>query len=75
MLNFEFQAPRSTLVGAGASGRLGELAGKLGCQSLLLMTDKGVEAAGLLESALAALKKAGMAVQVYSDVQADPPEA
>ncbi|OWW18836.1 alcohol dehydrogenase, partial [Noviherbaspirillum denitrificans] len=69
------QAPRSTLVGAGASGRLGELAGKLGCQSLLLMTDKGVEAAGLLESALAALKKAGMAVQVYSDVQADPPEA
>lgn len=75
MLNFEFQVPRATLVGAGSSSRLGELAAKLGCKSILLMTDKGVEAAGLLEAALSSLKRAGVAVRIYSDVQADPPES
>jgi alcohol dehydrogenase class IV len=54
---------------------LGELAARLGCKSVLLMTDRGVEAAGLLEAALSSLKKADVAVRIYSDVQADPPES
>jgi alcohol dehydrogenase class IV len=74
-VNFEFQTPRSTLVGAGSSGRLGELAAQLSCRSIFLVTDKGVEQAGLLAPALASLAAAGIAVTVYSEVQADPPAA
>ncbi|MET1081953.1 MAG: iron-containing alcohol dehydrogenase [Burkholderiales bacterium] len=74
-MNFEFQTPRSTLVGSGTSGRLGELARQLRCQTIFLVTDKGVEQAGLLKPALASLAAAGIAVTVYSNVQADPPAA
>jgi len=74
-VNFEFQTPRSTLVGSGTSGRLGELARQLRCQTIFLVTDKGVEQAGLLKPALASLAAAGIAVTVYSNVQADPPAA
>ncbi|MDB5916808.1 MAG: iron-containing alcohol dehydrogenase [Massilia sp.] len=74
-MNFEFQTPRSTLVAAGSSARLGELATLLGCRSIFLVTDKGVEQAGLLKPALQGLANAGVAVTVYSDVQADPPAA
>ena len=74
-MNFEFQTPRSTLVGSGSSARLGELARQLRCQTIFLVTDKGVEQAGLLTPALASLAAAGVAVTVYSDVQADPPAA
>jgi alcohol dehydrogenase class IV len=74
-VSFEFHTPRSTMVGAGASARLGELATQLSCRSIFLVTDKGVEQAGLLGPALAGLAAAGVAVTVYSDVIADPPAA
>ena len=74
-MNFEFQAPRSTLVGPGTSGRLGELATRLGCRSVLLVTDPGVQKAGLLASAEESLRQAGVAFSIYSDVQADPAES
>jgi alcohol dehydrogenase class IV len=63
------------MVGAGSSSRLGELASQLSCRSIFLVTDKGVEQAGLLGPALAGLAAAGVAVTVYSDVIADPPAA
>lgn len=72
MLSFDFQCPKSTVVAAGASGRLGELAGNLGCRSILIVTDKGVEKAGLLSSALKGLAAADIAATVFSEVQADP---
>lgn len=75
MLTFEFQSPRSTLVGTGSSAKLGELAKGLNCRNMLVMTDKGVLQAGLLDAALSSLKEAGIAASVYSDVLADPPEA
>jgi alcohol dehydrogenase class IV len=74
-MNFEFQTPRSTLVAAGASARLGELATQLRCRAVFLVTDKGVEQAGLLKPALVSLADAGVAVTIYSEVQADPPAA
>lgn len=74
MLSFEFQSPKSTLVGPGVSARLGELIKGLGCRSVLLVTDKGVQKAGLLQLAESGLKKAGVAYAIYADVQADPAE-
>ncbi|WP_029363097.1 iron-containing alcohol dehydrogenase [Herbaspirillum lusitanum] len=75
MQTFEFQSPRSSLVGPGASARLGELAKGLGCRSVLIVTDAGVEKAGLLKAAQDGLRTAGIAYAVYNGVQADPAEA
>lgn len=75
MQTFEFQSPRSSLVGPGSSARLGDLAKDLGCRSVLIVTDAGVEKAGLLKSAQDSLRVAGIAYAVYSGVQADPAEA
>jgi alcohol dehydrogenase class IV len=71
--SFEFQTTKSTLVEPGSSGRLGEIAGRLGCRSLFLVTDKGVLDCGLLDPALKSLAASHIAVTIYSDVQADPP--
>jgi alcohol dehydrogenase class IV len=75
VLTFEFQSPRSTLVGPGSSARLGELAKGLQCRSVLIVTDKGVQNAGLLELALKGFAAEGIDVAIFPDVQADPAES
>lgn len=72
---FEFQSPRSSLCGAGASARIGELVQRLGCRSVLIVTDPGVLKAGLLDSACKGLDQNGICWLVFSEVQADPPES
>ena len=73
MNGFEFQTTKSTLVEPGSSGRLGEIAQRLGCRSLFLVTDKGVLDFGLVDPALKSLAASHIAVTLYSDVLADPP--
>ncbi|WP_151448306.1 iron-containing alcohol dehydrogenase [Lacisediminimonas profundi] len=75
MQTFEFQSPRSSLVGPGTSARLGELAKRLGCRSVLVVTDRGVLNAGLLAAGMASLAAEDIAVSVFSGVEADPAEA
>lgn len=75
MQTFEFQSPRSSLVGAGVSVRVGELFKKLDCRAVLIVTDAGVEKAGLLKAAQRGLEDAGVAWQVFNRVEADPVEA
>ena len=73
MRGFTFQSTKSLLMEPGASARIGELAKALGCSSVLLVTDPGVMAAGLLQTGLKGLAQAGIAVATFSDVEADPP--
>lgn len=73
MPGFTFQSTKSLLMEPGASARIGELAKGLGCSSVLLVTDPGVMKAGLLQSGLKGLKDGGIAVTVFSEVEADPP--
>ncbi|WP_420093128.1 iron-containing alcohol dehydrogenase [Noviherbaspirillum denitrificans] len=42
---------------------------------VLVVTDPGFLATGLVDAPVAALENAGFAVSIYSDVRADPPEA
>lgn len=44
-------------------------------QRVLVVTDPGFLATGLVDAPAAALESAGLAVSIYSDVRADPPEA
>jgi alcohol dehydrogenase class IV len=70
---FVFQSTKSILVEPGCSARIGELVSALGCKSVLLVSDPGVKAAGLLQSGLAGLEQHGIAVTLFTDVVADPP--
>ena len=75
MLNLRFQTTPTLIIEPGAAARLGTQVLEMGCSSVLLVTDAGVVAAGLLDGVLAVLAEAGIACSVFSQVQADPPEA
>ena len=75
MAGFTFNTAPSVIFGAGSITRIGEIAAmRLGAH-VLLVTDAGLVKAGLIHPALAALRTAGIAVEVYDKVVADPPEA
>lgn len=70
---FTFQTTPNVLFEAGASRKLPEIVGSFGAKRVLLVTDKGVRNAGLTKAAEAALAEAGLTLDVYEDVVADPP--
>ncbi|WP_345819989.1 iron-containing alcohol dehydrogenase [Methylobacterium fujisawaense] len=70
---FTFQTTPNVLFEAGASRKLPEIVGRFGAKRVLLVTDKGVRGAGLTKAAEAALAEAGVSLDVYEDVVADPP--
>ncbi|WP_183648386.1 iron-containing alcohol dehydrogenase [Brucella daejeonensis] len=73
---FTFDTVGSMLVEWGAAGRLGEILGERFSQrKILIVTDKGLHQAGVLNDALASLEKAGFKINICDQVVADPPEA
>lgn len=72
---FTFNTAASIVFGDGALSRIGALAEGRGWQRVLMVTDPGLRKIGLIEPALKALADSGVAVAVFSDVEADPPEA
>lgn len=72
---FVFDTAGSIVFGDGAATRIGTLAAARGCGRILLVTDRGVENAGLVTPARRSLTEAGLEVAVFADVVADPTEA
>lgn len=70
-----FNTTRSILIEQGAAARLAEQVRSMGHRSVLLVTDAGVLATGLLAPVERGFAALGIALQVFSDVQADPPES
>ena len=70
---FTFQTTPNVLFEAGAAKKLPEIVGSFGAKRVLLVTDKGVRGVGLTRAAEAALAEAGLTLDVYEDVVADPP--
>jgi alcohol dehydrogenase class IV len=68
----EIRVPR-TLFGAGAIDGLGDLVRSLGAARVLLVTDPGVVAAGLVETVKAALDSAGMRADLFDECGAEAP--
>jgi alcohol dehydrogenase class IV len=75
MSGYMFQSPRTLIVEAGAAARIAGIAAQLHAASVLLVSDRGVERAGLLDVPLQNLRARGMAVEVFLDVEADPSAA
>lgn len=75
MRPFSFDTTPSLIFGAGSMARLGERAAKRLGPRILVVTDRGLLEAGLLDQALASLSEAGVSAEVFADVTADPPEA
>ena len=73
MKSFTFQTAPNILFEAGGSAKIAALLGVMGARRALLVTDRGVRAAGLTAPAEAGLKAAGIALTVFDDVVADPP--
>jgi alcohol dehydrogenase len=73
---FAFSTVANIISELGAAGRLGEhIAERFpNARRALLVTDPGFLKTGLVDAPAASLRTAGLAVEVYSDVVADPPE-
>lgn len=67
--------PTRILFGRGAVRHVGLELSRLGGKHALIVTDRGVVAAGLLAQVEVALREAGLAASVFSDVVGNPVEA
>lgn len=75
MNSFTFNTSPCVRFGVGLIDGLGDMvAREIGAQ-VLLVTDPGLGATGIVGRALASLAGAGVTARVFSEVQADPPEA
>ena len=73
---FLFQTPGAMQVEwCGASRLGGLLASHFDARDILIVTDKFLHEAGVLDAAKASLTAAGFRITVFDDVVADPPEA
>ncbi len=66
--------PTRIVFGPGVSSRVGEEAQALGIKRILLVTDAGVERAGLAGGIRLSLERAGIAVLTYTGVDGNPTE-
>jgi choline dehydrogenase len=68
-----YQSPTRLVQRLGAIQELGNEASQLGMRRPLLVTDPGVKAAGLLETALEVLRRSDVEPVVFDRVRANPP--
>lgn len=74
-MDFTLMQNAKILYREGAVNETGGLLRQLGVQKTLVVFDKGVQKAGIVEKVTASLEKAGVAYVVFDQVQADPPSA
>jgi len=77
MNSFQFSTVPHLIAEAGSAARLGALVAERfpAVRRALIVTDAGFLGTGLLTAPIASLNQQGIAVEVYSEVVADPPEA
>ena len=67
-----FRVPTQVFYGPGVSGQVGEKVQALGAKRVLVVTDKGVISAGLLDGITSSLKEAGIEYGIFSGVDPNP---
>ncbi|WP_207885724.1 iron-containing alcohol dehydrogenase [Pseudomonas sp. 30_B] len=74
MQPFSFATTAQILCESGSAARLGELCRERGAQRVLIVTDPGITRLNMLDDVLPGFARAGVAVEVFDQVLADPPE-
>lgn len=74
MQPFSFATTAQILCESGSAARLGELCRERGAQRVLIVTDPGITRLSMLDGVLPGFAAAGVAVEVFDQVLADPPE-
>ncbi|MCC0013315.1 MAG: iron-containing alcohol dehydrogenase [Hoeflea sp.] len=72
---FTFNTSKSIQFGVGALNRIGDLVKAQIGERVMLVTDPGMMSTGIVDRALQILASAGVSVELFKDVEADPPEA
>ncbi|MEA3209767.1 MAG: alcohol dehydrogenase [Chthoniobacter sp.] len=72
MPSFDYQPRTRVVFGADTIERVGELAREIGGRQVLLVTDKGIVAAGHPSRAIGFLEAAGLYVTIYDGVRENP---
>ena len=72
MQGFEYESVTRLVFGTGALARLGGLAAELGAGQVLVVTDPGIAAAGILDRATESLAAAGLQYAVFDGVEQNP---
>lgn len=75
MRKFSFNTCSSIRFGSGMLSEVGQIAKSTLGSRILLVTDPGIVAVGIVDRAVAMLEDSGVEVVVYADVQADPSES
>lgn len=75
MNTFTFNTSKSIQFGVGALARIKDLVPQEIGKRLMLVTDPGMMATGIVDRALGFLKEASVDVVLFDEVEADPPEA
>lgn len=75
MTPFLFATTAQILCEAGSAVRLGGLCRERCARRVLIVTDPGITRLGMLDAVLPGFAEAGVAVEVFDQVVADPPEA
>lgn len=73
MKNFVFNSASSVCVNSGGSRNLANYIDQLNARRVLFVTDPGIVKSGLAEAVLEHLRTSGVKIQIFSQVQADPP--
>ncbi|WP_051330990.1 iron-containing alcohol dehydrogenase family protein [Aneurinibacillus terranovensis] len=73
-INFEFSFNLPTLIefGYGKMEKFGQQLISIGVKRIFMVTDKGVESAGLLAALTDSLQAAAIQFDIYTDVESDP---
>ena len=70
--SFSFELPTRIEYGVGAIGKLVESVQELGSRKVLIVTDGGIEASGLLSDISDQLSTARMEYEIFSEVEPNP---
>lgn len=72
---FEFRTVPAVEVAWGGAQSLGaRVSARFSTRNALVVTDSGLRKAGLIEPVADSLKASGLAVTIFDEVVADPPE-
>lgn len=67
-----FHMPTRIFMGEGVVNNIGSEGKIIGAESVLLVTDRGIRDAGILENVTLSLANAGMKVDIFDEVMPDP---